>query len=134
MSLAGVPGADFLVEGMDAPRNGLKDRHFADVPGTDVLVETGRLRNAAERLVTWLTSQVPILPFIASKWDSFQMGLHGDRSSLHSLSSVKFAGAKAEADATHIAAISCLVPVEILDLEWQVQRVSPMVPPTFGLF
>ena len=39
-------------------------------------------------------------------------------------SSVKFAGAKAEADATHIAAISCLVPVEILDLEWQVQQIS----------
>ena len=27
-----------------------KDRHLGDVPGADVLVETGRLANASERL------------------------------------------------------------------------------------
>ena len=43
---------------LDALKCFRKTRHLADVPGADVLVETGRPReNASERLVTWLTSQ-----------------------------------------------------------------------------
>ena len=91
-------------------------------------------RNAAERLVTWLTSQVPILPFIASKSGQFPEGASLRQVVFALLSSAKFAGAKAETDATHIAAISCLVPVEILDLEWQVQRVSPLWCPLLLIF
>ena len=40
MSLADVPGADVLVE-TGHRRNVYKTRHLADVPGADVLVETG---------------------------------------------------------------------------------------------
>ena len=43
------------------------------------------------------------------------------------LSSVKFAGVKAETDATHsiMIILALITPAETLDLEWQVQRVSP---------